>query len=60
MKNIMTETAQGTCGMSKGPHSHKEHGGGMRKLLQQKRNRKKVWKLEKRKINRGMEGVQEK
>ena len=35
MKNIMMDTAQVTCGLSKGPCRHKKHSGGMRKLLKQ-------------------------
>jgi len=36
-----------------------KHGGGMRKMLSSKGKEEKVWKLEKRKIDRGMEEVQE-
>ena len=37
----------------------RKHGGGMR-LLSSKGKEDKVWKLEERKLNRGVEGVQEK
>jgi len=35
MKNIMMETAQVTCGLSKGHAGIRKHGGGMGKLLKQ-------------------------
>jgi len=33
MKNIIMETAQVTCGLSKAHAGIRKHGGGMRKLL---------------------------
>jgi len=52
MKNIMMETAQVTCGLSKGPCTHKEtvEWGGCWSS-----KGKEVWKLEDRKLNRDME-----
>ena len=35
VKNIMMETAQVTCGLSKVHAVIRKHGGGMRKLLKQ-------------------------
>jgi len=36
----MMETAQVTCGLSKGLCRHKENGGGMKRLLKQYRKRR--------------------
>ena len=61
MKNIMMDTAQVTCGLSKGPCRHKETWWWNDEVAAavRKRRKLKVWKLEKRIINKGMEGIQE-
>jgi len=59
MKNMM-ETAQATCGLSKGPCRHKKTWQWNEEVADAVREMKKKygnWK--KRKIDRGMEGVQE-
>jgi len=60
MKIIMMDTAQVTCGLSKGPCRHKETWWWNEEVAKAVRETKKKygnWK--KRKIGRGMEGVQE-
>jgi len=59
MKNTMMETAHATCGFSKSPCRHKATWWWNEEVAEAVRERRKVWKLEKRKIDRGMEGVQE-
>jgi len=59
IKNIMTEKEQVTCGLSKGPCRHKETWWWNEEVVEPVRERRKVWKLEKRKTDRGLEGVQE-
>jgi len=59
-KNIMMETAQAMCGLSKGPCMHKETWWWNVEVAEAVREKKKKygnWK--KRKIDRDMEGVQE-
>jgi len=60
MKNIMMDTAQVTCGLSKGLCTHKETWRWNEEVAETVReNKKKYGNLKKRKIDRGMEGVQE-
>ena len=59
MKNIMMDTAQVTCGLSKGLCRHKKTWWWNEKVAEEVREKKKKygnWK--KRKIDRGVEGVQ--
>ena len=53
------DTAQFICGVSKGPCRHKETLWWNEEVAEAVKEKKKVWKLEKGKINRGMGGVQE-
>ena len=53
MKNITMDTAQVTCGLLKGPCRHKET------WWWNEEEKKKYGNWKKRKIDRGMEGVQE-
>jgi len=60
MKNIMMDTAQVMCGVSKGPCRHKETWWWNEEVAEAVREKKKKygnWK--KRKIDRGLGGVQE-
>jgi len=51
MKNIMMDSAQDTCGMSKGPCKHKETWWWNEEVAEVVREKKKkVWKLEKEKL----------
>jgi len=59
MKNIMMDTAQVTCGLSKGPCRHKETWWWNEEVAEAVRERRKVWKLENRKLDRGTGRVQE-
>jgi len=60
MKNIMMDTAQVTCGLSKGPCRDKETWWWNEELAEAVREKKKKYgNCKKRKIGRGMEGVQE-
>jgi len=58
MKNIMMETAQVTCVLSKGPCSHKETWWWNEEVAEAVREKKKKYEnWKKRKIDRSMEGV---
>jgi len=60
MKNIMMDTAQVICGLSKGPCRHKETWWWNEEVAEVVREKKKKygnWK--KTKIDRGTEGIQE-
>ena len=62
MKNIMMETAQFTRGLSKVHADIRKHGGGMRRVLTAeaiREKKKKYGNWKKRRLDRGMEGVQE-
>jgi len=59
MKNIMTETAQVTCGLSKGPCRHKETWWRNEEDAEAVREKKKYGNWKKRKLDRDMEGVQD-
>jgi len=54
MKNIKMDTAQITCGLLKGPHRAKETWRWNEEV---RAKEEKVWKLEERKIDRGMQGA---
>jgi len=57
---IMTETAQITCGLSRGPCSHKKAWRRNEEVAKEVREKKKKYEnWKKRKIDRGMEEVQE-
>jgi len=43
MKNIMMETAQVTCGLSKGPHRHKETWWWNEEVAEAVRKKKKKY-----------------
>ena len=61
MKNLMMETAQVTCGLSKGPCRHKETWWWNEEVAEAVREMTKKYENwgKKEKIDRGMEGVQE-
>jgi len=59
MKNIMMDTAKVRRGLLKGPCRHKETWWWNEEVAEAMKDKKTVWKLEKRKIDRGMEGLQE-
>jgi len=60
MKNIMMETAQVTYGLPKDPCSNKEMWWWNEEVAEAVREKKKKYRnWKKRKIYRGMEGVQE-
>ena len=60
MKNILMETAQVTCELSKGPCRYKETWWWNEEVAEAVREKKKKYEnWEKRTLNRGMEGVQE-
>jgi len=60
MKNIMMDIAQVTCGLSKGPCRHKKTWWWNEEVAEAVREKKKTYgNWRKRKIDRGVGGVQE-
>ena len=57
MKDIMIETAQDICGMTKGPRRHKETWWWNEEVVEAVRDKDKVRKVEERKHGRGKDGV---